>query len=49
MDPARMYESLTPRPELENSQGHYPTYAHVTAFPLCPSIADIEPSLSQVR
>jgi hypothetical protein len=21
MDPARMYESLTPRPELENSQG----------------------------
>jgi hypothetical protein len=28
MDPARMFkESLTPRPELENSQGQKPTFA----------------------
>ncbi len=26
MDPARMYESLTPRPELENRAGHRPDY-----------------------
>ncbi|MGY4592832.1 hypothetical protein ACVWXL_000578 [Bradyrhizobium sp. GM22.5] len=33
MDPARMFkESLTSRPELENSQGHHPLRFHFHSY-----------------
>ena len=42
MDPARMFkESLTPRPELENSQGHSRPFGQTRALPLFPRLADI--------
>jgi hypothetical protein len=42
MDPARMLkESLTSRPELENSQGHFRKFGLVTEMSGLPSQADI--------
>jgi hypothetical protein len=42
MDPARIFtESLTPRPELENSQGQNAKYREEHMFSCLPPISDI--------
>jgi hypothetical protein len=42
MDPARMFrESLTSRPELENSQGHLQTFGEFKRMSALPPEADI--------